>query len=78
MTRELEREDIPTAHVCTMINVSKGMGGNRLVPSRSVLHPTGDPELSLEEEKALRRKIVANALEGIATEIAEPKIFERF
>jgi len=78
ITRELEREDIPTAHICTMINVSKGMGGNRLVPSRSVLYPTGDPELLPEEEATLRRKIVANALEAIKTEIIEPVIFEKY
>ena len=77
MVRELERADVPTAHVCTMINVSKGMGGNRIVPSRSVLYPTGDPELNPDEEAALRRRIVANALEAIATDVEEAVVFEK-
>ena len=76
MTRELERAGIPVAHVCTMINVSKGMGGNRLVPSRSVLYPTGDPELTPDEEYRLRQRIVGNALEAVQADIREPQIFE--
>ena len=77
MTRELERAGIPIAHVCTMVNVSKGMGGNRIVPSRSVLHPTGDPGLDFEGEKALRKKIVDCALDSIHADIDEAQIFER-
>ncbi|HHV17514.1 MAG TPA: glycine/betaine/sarcosine/D-proline family reductase selenoprotein B [Thermoanaerobacterales bacterium] len=76
MARELESAGIPVAHICTMINVSKSMGGNRLVPSRSVLHPTGDPDLTLSEEFKLRQKIVSNALQAIQTEIKEPTVFE--
>ena len=59
-----------------MLNVSKGMGGNRLVPSRSVLHPTGDPELSPEEEYSLRLAIVRNAIHALGHEIHEPYVFE--
>jgi betaine reductase len=77
MGRELERAGIPVAHICTMINVSKGMGGNRLVPSRSVLYPTGDPELTPAEEFKLRQKIVSYAMEAIQTAIQEPQIFEK-
>jgi len=76
MTRELERAGIPVAHVCTMINVSKGMGGNRLVPSRSVLYPTGDPDLSPSEEYKLRYQIVLNALRAVQTDIKEATVFE--
>jgi len=76
MTRELERAGIPVAHVCTMLNVSKGMGGNRIVPSRSVLHPTGDPEMSAGEEYELRQKIVRKAMEAIRAEIQDSRIFE--
>ena len=76
MARELERVGIATAHVCTMVNVSKDMGGNRIVLSRSVLHPTGDPELPHDEEVELRKRIVDNALKSIYTEIEEARIFE--
>lgn len=76
MARELERIGIPTAHVCTMINVSKDIGGNRIVPSRSVLYPTGDPSLSTDMEFALRKHIVDSALEAIRTDIKEARIFD--
>jgi len=76
MTRELERAGIPVAHICTMLNVSKGMGGNRIVPSRSVLYPTGDPELSADEEVELRQKIVRKAMVALQTELREARVFE--
>ena len=60
-----------------MLNVSKDAGGNRLTPSRSVLYPTGDPELSSGEEYILRLAIVRNAIGAIKTEISEPRIFEQ-
>jgi glycine reductase len=61
-----------------MINVSRDIGGNRIVPSRSVLYPTGDPELSREDEMKLRKRIIANALESIRTNIEAPQIFEKY
>jgi glycine reductase len=76
MTREIERAGIPVAHVCTMLNVSKSVGGNRIIPSRSVLHPTGDPELSPEEEYALRANLVKKAIQAVGTELSEARIFE--
>jgi len=78
MTRELERAGIPVAHVCTMVNVSKDIGGNRIVPSRSVLYPTGDPGLSPKDEVRLRERIVMNALEAIRTDIDAPQLFEKY
>ena len=77
MTKELERAGIATAHVCTMVNISQGIGGNRIVPSNSVLYPTGDPDLGSEDEIALRRKIVDCAMNAIRTDIEEAHIFER-
>ena len=76
IAKELDRAGVPAAHLCTMLNVSKGAGGNRIVPSRSVLYPTGDPDLSPEEEYGLRQKIVKAALRAIGTETSGPQIFE--
>lgn len=64
------------AQICTMVNVAKGMGANRIVPSRSVLYPTGDPELSLKEEQALRENIVTASLQLLREELQEAKIIE--
>gem|GEM_PF-2600371 len=59
-----------------MINVSKGMGGNRIVPSRSVLCPAGDPELTRAEEFSLRLTILRCALRAVGTDIGEARVFE--
>jgi glycine reductase len=47
-----------------------------MVPSRSVLYPTGDPELSRDEEYSLRMRIVQTALRALQTDIDAPRIFE--
>jgi len=36
----------------------------------------GDPSLDLEEEKALRRKLVEKALDALSTEVEEQTVFE--
>jgi glycine reductase len=59
-----------------MINVAKEMGSNRLVPSRSVLYPTGDPDLSPPEEYELRKRIVRSALSAVQTQITAPTVIE--
>lgn len=74
MARELERAGIPTAQICTMVNVAKGMGVSRVVASRSVLHPTGAPDLDPAEEFVVRRRIVGCALAAVRTEVREPTV----
>ena len=75
MAREIERAGIPVAHICTMINVAKGMGSNRMITSRSVLYPVGDPELSISGECRLRDEILKKALQALQTEISGPTVF---
>ena len=49
------------------------VGANRIVPTIAIPHPLGNPELTHDEEKALRRGLVEKALE---TEVTEQTIFE--
>ncbi len=76
MVKELERAGIPTAQICTMVNVALGIGSIRVVPSRSVLYPTGDPNLTPAEEHKLRLQLVKNALESVQTDLEQPLVFE--
>lgn len=76
MVKELERAGIPAAQICTMVNVAVGMGANRVVPSRSVLYPTGDPSLTPSEERELRLKLVKRALDAVQTDIKESMVME--
>ena len=67
---------MPTAHVCSIVPISKTVGANRIVPSVAIPHPLGDPEKSPEEEIAIRRHLVETALTTLETEISEQRVFD--
>jgi len=58
-----------------MTPVAVMVGANRIVPAAGIIHPLGNTELSAEEEKALRRRIVEKALQALRTEVVEPTVF---
>ncbi len=64
-------------HVCTIIPISQTVGANRIVPAVSIPYPCGDPDLSREKEKALRRQIMEAALEALKTPVSDQTVFER-
>jgi betaine reductase len=67
---------LPTAHICSIVPISKTVGANRIVPSVAIPHPLGDPEKSPDEEKAIRRRLVEKALTALETKIAEQRVFD--
>jgi len=77
MVKEIERAGIPVVHVCTVVPISLTVGANRIVPAIAIPHPLGNPVLTPEEEKKLRRKIVEKALLSLQTEIEEQTVSER-
>jgi len=76
MVKEIERTGIPVVHMCTVTPISMTVGANRIVPTVAIPHPLGDPALSPQEEKALRRRLVERALAALCTEVAEQTVFE--
>ena len=58
-----------------MTPVAVMVGANRIVPAAGIIHPLGSSELSAEDEKALRRRIVEQALEALRTEVSKPTVF---
>ena len=76
MVKEIERAGIPVVHMCTVTPISMTVGANRIVPTIPIPHPLGNPALTLEEEKAIRRKLVSRALEALTTEVEDQTIFE--
>ncbi len=76
MVKEIERAGIPVVHMCTVTPISLTVGANRIVPTIAIPHPLGNPALSMEEEKAIRRKLVERALEALTTEVEDQTIFE--
>jgi len=76
MVKEIERAGIPVVHVCTVTPISMTVGANRIVPAVAIPHPLGNPALSPEDEKQVRRKILDTALEALSTEVDGQTIFE--
>ena len=77
MVKEIERAGLPVVHVCTVVPISLTVGANRIVPAVAIPHPLGDPALSADEEKKLRKKIVEKSLEALQTEVEDQTVFER-
>ena len=64
----MEKAGIPVAQVTAMTPVAKSVGSNRIIQAKGIVYPLGDPELPANEEKDLRRRIVQQALDALATE----------
>ena len=65
MTKELERAGLPTAHVCSIVPISRTVGANRIVPAIAIPHPLGDPSRSAAEERGVRRRLLEKALAAL-------------
>jgi glycine/betaine/sarcosine/D-proline reductase family selenoprotein B len=72
----LERAGIPTALLCNLVSIALRVGAPRIVPTRGIPYPTGDPELGPDQERAWRRQLVERALVAVATSVSEPTIFD--
>ena len=49
------KSGIPVVHMCTIVPISLTVGANRIVPTIAIPHPLGNPSLSIEEEKEIRK-----------------------
>jgi len=58
-----------------MTPVAVMVGANRIVPAAGIIHPLGDADLSPDDEKILRRRIVETALQALRTEVVRPTVF---
>lgn len=58
-----------------MTPVAVMVGANRIVSAAGIIHPLGNADLSAEDEKALRRRIVERALQALQTEVVCPTVF---
>jgi glycine reductase len=72
----LERAGIPTALLCNLVSIAERVGAPRIVRTRGIPYPTGDPSLDAEGEKRWRRQLVECALEALQTAVNQPTVFE--
>ena len=64
MVKAIEATGIPVVHICT------------IVPAVAIPHPLGNPNLSKEDEKKLRRTLVERALKALSTPVDSQTVFE--
>ena len=76
MVKEIERAGIPVVHIATVVPISLTVGANRIVPAIAIPHPLGNPALTMEEEKEIRRHILTKALTALETPVTELTVFE--
>ena len=71
----MERAGIPTALLCNLVSIAQRVGAPRIVPTRGIPYPSGDPALPPAEERAWRRELLVRALEALATPVKGPTVF---
>jgi betaine reductase len=52
------------------------VGAPRIVPTRGIPYPTGDPSLEPEAEKQWRKQLLMQALQALSTPVSRPTVFE--
>jgi glycine reductase complex component B subunit gamma len=62
--------------LCNLVSIARRVGAPRIVPTRGIPYPTGDPELGAEAERAWRRELLERALRALATPVTEPTVFD--
>ncbi len=63
--------------MCTVVPISLTVGANRIVPTVAIPHPLGNPELTADEEKVLRRDLVEKGLRALETPVDGQVVFEQ-
>ena len=61
--------------LCNLVSIASRVGAPRVVTTRGIPYPTGDPSLPPADERAWRRRLVERALEAVATPVSEPTVF---
>lgn len=67
---------IPTVFVTALPTIAVMVGANRVLRGVSITHPTGDPTLSMDDERALRRRLLDRALQMLATDVDPRTVWE--
>lgn len=60
----------------TITTISRSVGANRIVPTIAIPHPVGNPNLSEQQEKNLKVKLVSKALSALTTDVEGVTEFE--
>ncbi len=73
----MERAGITTAVIACLYPLAQDVGANRVVEGKAIPYPLGDPDLSPDEERSYRRRVVEEALQALATPVTGPTVFRQ-
>lgn len=62
--------------LCNLVSIATRVGAPRVVPTRGIPFPTGDPSLAPEQERAWRRQLLETALRAVSTAVDQPTVFD--
>jgi glycine/betaine/sarcosine/D-proline reductase family selenoprotein B len=65
---------IPVVQITAIPNIPQMIGVNRIVQGTAITNPTGDPSLTEEQEKELRRRLILKALELLQKDVEGPTL----
>jgi glycine reductase complex component B subunit gamma len=74
MASSIEKMGIPVVQITAIPNIAQMVGVNRIVQGSAVPYPVGDPSLSKEKERELRRRYVLRALELLQENVDGPTV----
>lgn len=61
--------------LCNLTSIAESVGAPRIVPTRGIPYPAGDPSLPPDAERAWRRRLVEAGLRAISTPVTGPTVF---
>ncbi len=61
--------------LCNLVSIAERVGAPRIVATRGIPYPTGDPSLGAAAEKQWRRQLLEKALEVLQTTVHQPTVF---
>ncbi len=62
--------------LCNLVPIALSVGAPRIVPTRGIQFPTGDPSLTPAEEHSWRRRLMETALVAVSTAVSAPTVFD--
>ena len=57
------------------MSIAQRVGAPRIVPTKGIPFPSGDPSLDPEAERAWRRQLLERALAAVSTPVSKPTVF---
>ena len=62
--------------MCNLVSIASRVGAPRIVPTRGIPWPAGDPSLPPEDELSWRTRLLRTALSAVATPVSGPTVFD--